>query len=120
MEKCMVCGKEHNDGRLHLPVLHGMCFYCSFWYRILKGRRPYIVVGGECFVTAPEDGEGPRGHGGRTFVIKHADGRITTSTNLWSKGKLDAKLDREFLRFFPDNAEFILQNITPIVDGIPF
>ena len=106
MEKCMMCGKEHDDARLALPLLHGMCFSCSFWYRILKGRRPYVVIDGHCYRVAPEDRGGFRGFGGFEYTIKFNDGNVVKTTNLWHRGKVDC----EFMPFFPNTAEFVNPN----------
>lgn len=106
METCMMCGKEHDDRRLSLPILHGMCHSCSFWYRTLKSRRSYIVVEGNCYRIAPENRKGFRGHGGWKYIIEFNDGSVIETTNLWHRGKID----REFLPYFPDNAKFSFPN----------
>ena len=110
MEKCMMCGKEHDDARLATTLLYGMCFSCNFWYRILKGRRPYVVIDGHCYRIAPEDRKGFRGHGGWKYTIEFNNGNIVGTTNLWSKGKIDD----EFLPYFPNTAKFHVPNINEI------
>ena len=106
MEKCLFCSKEHDDNKLATTLLYGMCFSCNFWYRILKGRRPYVVINGHCYRIAPEDRVGFRGHGGWEYTIKFNNGNVVKTTNLWHKGKVDC----EFLPFFPNTAEFIDPN----------
>ena len=65
---------------------------------IIQGH--HYVIGGEKEFTG--FGRGVRGFSGRKFQIKFFDGRVVTTTNLWTQGRIPPK----FRHQLPDNAEF--------------
>lgn len=108
---CSVCGKKQNlnkyasdfSGNLKRYV---MCFNCYFWM-VDVGASNYVVIDGVAYSIGEEDlngdFDGPRGHGGRRFIIRRKNGCIIETTNLWHRGDVpDAFRDK-----FPDDAVFL-------------
>lgn len=83
-----------------------MCFCCHFWM-VDVGASNYVVIDGAAYSVGEEDRnkdfDGPRGHGGRRFIIRRNNGCIIETTNLWHRGDVpDAFRDK-----FPDDAVFL-------------
>lgn len=91
--------------------LHGYCFMCAFWVdhaanpnagtvitQTRRGRERYEFDPAEPVVDASY---GMRGHGGRRWRIRFADGRTAETNNLWSQGEIPER----FYGLFPLNAE---------------
>lgn len=111
---CVFCGK---DEELHWDEVTNKeckeqqyCFYCNFWSRLdpTKRKTPirrHIVVQSVHYTTAADTNEPSRwkGHGGRLFKIKRADGTIEECSNLWCQGNIPPIWREKF----PDNAEFV-------------
>jgi len=83
---------------------HHLCFTCNFWRDKLTHliKPATVVAGGVLYSIRGEKASGPRGFGGRKFVIRFHDGREVTTTNLWSAGAVPTA----WVSDFPDNAEF--------------
>lgn len=63
-----------------------------------------VRVRGEHYTICIEDiGHAKRGFNGDRFNIKFSDGRLATTTNLWSQGTIPER----FRERLPDNAKFI-------------
>jgi len=116
---CRYCGKIYIKN-LHRDVyLEGNCFDCSFWLekvrwvqendltQVIINRHHYMIGVGN------SNDFGPKGFGGRQFVIQFFDGRIISTNNLWSQGTIP---DR-FREMLPDNAIFLPITAQPIRNG---
>lgn len=108
---CRECG-QRDDANYMEPTRRRMfesslCFICLFWSDLLGVRdNPTTArIGGRHFTIGPEDGtpKGLRGFGGNPSIIRFADGRQVTTTNLWSQGQIPA----HFRSRLPDNAQFV-------------
>lgn len=77
----------------------------KFWNDIIQEKGEHPVIHGVCYHIADEFSRYPfRGNDGRMFHIKNLEtGKITTTTNLWTNGKVPL----EFREYLPDNAEFV-------------
>ena len=94
IKPCKECGKIDamiytNPVRTHL-ILRQLCFSCNFWseYIVQKDDLRSVRVDGDHFWILPEaDGDKVlSGFSGRRYRIRFFDGRIVTTTNLWSQG----------------------------------
>lgn len=101
--KCTKCGRvedadTYGDGKTQNGNM--LCFSCRFWTRIVADGNA-VIADGRAYEVAPEwPKTGMRGSRGLKFVIEHADGSQTTTTNLWYRGTVPAHFRDEL----PDNA----------------
>lgn len=120
---CSRCGEVHNGGYDHIPYIkqHKVCFGCYFWEQYIHDKdQPEIArIDGQHYVIGDEPTT-PNfmcGFGGRRFLIRFNDGRVVSTTNLWSQGEIPQRL-RQIL---PDNAKFADPNVKWVsVGGMQF
>lgn len=107
---CLWCGSvdlaSYMDDVIEAMVQLKACFSCYHWLSNAQAdswEEPLAVIAGHShFRIRPEDYRF-KGHGGHRFVIKFFDGRVITTTNLWSQGDIP----EHFWELMPDNANFV-------------
>ena len=103
---CPSCGKLFIKNHIPEAYLEQNCFDCSFWLEKItmpeedKNRR--VIVAGQHYMVGTNT-SGPRGFGGRRYIIHFNDGRTVETCNLWYQGEIPEK----FRAWLPDNARFI-------------
>lgn len=84
-----------------------LCFTCLFWTdKIAELNDDFTArIGGRHYRIGPEETSprDQRGFDGHRAVIRFADGREVTTTNLWFQGEIPV----HFHTRLPDNAEFL-------------
>ena len=106
---CRCCGKTYIKNFDPEVYLEGNCFECSFWLeRVRWGEendRTQVIVNGHHYTIGIDDSNdfGPKGFGGRQFVVQFFDGRLISTNNLWSQGTIP----NQFREILPDNAVFL-------------
>lgn len=112
MEKyCCVCGRPINGvyyktGYNRYVCNNKNCFETNFWddlaTRISFDKfHEYAIINREVYQIGSDFDE-PKGFSGNNYTILFKDGTIRNTTSLWLKGKLPARLIKDF----PDNAFF--------------
>lgn len=108
VESCRECGQS-DPARYYAEkreemLAKSLCFRCEFWLRwVAKRDDPSVVrVGAEHCVIGDEKAGGMRGFDGHQWRIEFFDGRVVSTTNLWSQSTIpDHFRDR-----LPPNAFF--------------
>ncbi|MCM2285790.1 MAG: hypothetical protein NDI81_13470 [Desulfobacula sp.] len=67
-----------------------------------EDEKRRVIVAGQHYMMGANT-SGPRGFGGKRFVINFNDGRTVETCNLWFQGEIS----RQFRARLPDNARFI-------------
>lgn len=103
---CEKCGSIDSPSNWISGTLIGnLCYTCSFWQARVyeKDDDRTVRINGVHYQIGIESAHGFRGFGGRQYKIKFPEGRIVTTTNLWTQGEIP-EIWKDQL---PDNAEFI-------------
>jgi hypothetical protein len=107
---CSECERIHKPGagrQVSMEIVdRKLCFECLQWIWLVDSTdHPNNVrVRGEHYTICLEDiGNCKRGMNGDRYNIKFDDGRLATTTNLWSQGTIPER----FRERLPDNAVFI-------------
>lgn len=84
-------------------IRRNLCFTCNFWTNVLS-QSP-VVIDGSAYTIVPDDPSPHsfKGFGGRKFKIRHNDGKITLTHNLWHRGAIP----NHFRKRLPNNAAFV-------------
>lgn len=105
--KCIICDKEIEQSKYSNATLcSSECFITDFWnyYVTQKDNPKCIRIDHTHYYIGSESKDnrdmGFRGFGGRKFTIKHNDGRLIITTNLWHQGVIPDS----HLALLPDNA----------------
>ncbi len=116
-EDCPDCGTPNVT-----RYADGTCFICHFWALQFAAPGGLIINGNHYRIGAeptPEEHQRhPEHYGsyGRRHTIRHNDGTVTVTHNLWHQGAIPARLTR------PDNATFVRDddpNLDPDPGGTP-
>ena len=109
---CVLCKEweiPHFDSKANERLKNQrLCFHCDFW---LERSRHYhdpqsAVIGGRAYFIGKEDvPDGLKGFNGCQLTIKFNDGRVVTTTNLWTQGEIPVG----FNAMMPDNAVFVTE-----------
>lgn len=106
---CVECGQpewgQWVKSAADAMIERGECFECNFWLGKIRdiGDPTWVRVNGRCFRIAEEAAPGSfRGFGGARYIIRFNDGRLATTTNLWTQGVIPER----FRERLPDNAVF--------------
>jgi len=104
---CIICNKEIEKSKYtNTTLCSSQCFITDFWnyYVTQKDNPKCIRIDHTHYYIGSESKDirdmGFRGFGGRRFTIKHNDGRLIITTNLWHQGDIP----KEFWDRLPDNA----------------
>lgn len=116
---CKCCGKTTElsgyapETRNFLNSIN-MCYACGGWSHLvaMKDQPTSVRYKGMYYTIGPEDAKGFRGFGGQKYIIHFNDGRIVTTTNLWSQGSIPER----FRELLPDNAHKLE---TPAILRVP-
>jgi len=106
---CRCCGKTYIKNFDPEVYPEGNCFECSFWLeRVRWGEendQTQVIVNGHHYTIGIDDSNdfGPKGFGGRQFVVQFFDGRLISTNNLWTQGTIP----NQFREMLPDNAVFL-------------
>ena len=111
---CVICGEpisfEYIDSVNEQLRDRQMCHTDNFWLEKARlavdpGYKNRVVrVNGSHYMIGDEGGtKSFRGFGGHEFVIEFYDGRVVTSTNLWSQGEIPLA----WRNIMPNNARFV-------------
>ena len=110
---CQICGKEIESSSYSGGIIcSSNCHHELFW---LEKIREYIehpetfaIIDGNSYRIESENvPESLKGFYGNKHTIKYNDGRIITTTNLWTNGEIPTK----YRIVLKDNAEFVMEEL---------
>lgn len=112
LPKCRECGEpqevEYIEPTRSRLLANGLCFTCDHWHGyIARVADPACIrINGQHYIAGSEPRPGVPSHcygfGGALHEIAFADGRILTTRNLWTQGRIP----KRFRERLPDNATF--------------